>query len=78
MANRIIENVTLAEVDGNGQLYTWDKPHPTIGKSIWLTGGNRAKNVKVGDKGRLEYIATPSFGLWFFKKGDTDGIRTES
>lgn len=66
--SKIIENVTLSEVNETGQLYTWNEPHPTIGKSIWITGSNRAKNVKVGDKGRLEYISTPSYGLWFFKK----------
>ena len=34
----------------------------------WLSGWNRASNVKVGDKGLMVYRSTPSWGLSFFVK----------
>ncbi len=65
---KIIKNATLTKISKIGdQLYTWKKPHPTIGTSIWLCGWNRNQNAKIGDKGQLEYIVSSSYGLWFFK-----------
>jgi hypothetical protein len=34
----------------------------------WLTGITRAKDVQVGDTGRLIYRRGPSYGLYFFEK----------
>jgi len=65
--DKIIENVTLIKVrkEDGAQCYTW----PNCGlNNVWLSGYNRASNVKVGDKGRLEYRATKSTGLFWFAK----------
>jgi len=66
---KVIKNVTLKKVDPKiGQFYTWDKTHPTLKNSLWLCGHNRASNVKIGDKGILEYRVNHNSGLWYFVK----------
>lgn len=65
-----IDNVKLVMIDKHNQHYEWEKPHPTLGTSIILSGWNRAKNVNVGDVGELVYSYTGSYGLWFFTKYD--------
>ncbi len=67
MAGRVIENVTLVEIrpEDGAQLYQWGDGWD---ESLWLTGWNCASRVKVGDKGRLVYRATPQSGLYWFER----------
>lgn len=64
---KIIEDVTLSEIrEGDGaQLYVWGGG---VDDCLWLTGRNRADNVRVGDKGRLVYRSTASEGLYWFER----------
>ena len=76
----MINNVELAEIresDG-AQRYTFPYVEGVSSQfkppcnSIWLTGFNRATDVKVGDKGVLKYESGSyrgtRYGLWFFYK----------
>ena len=62
---RVIGKCTLVEVRPGdyAQKYEYED-----GKTEWLCGWNRASNVKIGDKGTMVYISSPSFGLPFFRK----------
>lgn len=65
---KLIKNVTLSKirkVDG-AMLFTWDKEHPTLGKSLWITGDNRPLNTKCGMTGKLEYKKFSGGSLWWF------------
>ena len=63
--DRLIGKCTLAEIrkaDG-AQKYLLDN-----GEVEWITGWPRASNVSVGDRGKIVYRSTPSYGLHFFIK----------
>lgn len=45
------------------------------GEIVWLMGWNRARGVKVGDKGTLKYQVGRNYGLWFFTRENTENER---
>lgn len=73
-------NVELVEIRESDGAQRYEFPYTeTMGKqfkppynSIWLTGFNRASDVKVGDKGVLKYESRScrgmKYGLYFFYK----------
>lgn len=65
MSQSIIDDVVLSSIDPKtgSQKYTWSD---SIVNVIYLAGWHRAPNVKVGDKGKLVYQASPSSGRYFF------------
>ena len=66
-----VANAELIEIrpqDG-AQKYKLDRP--VNGFDVdWITGWPRASNVKVGDKGKIIYHSTNSYGLHFFVKDE--------
>lgn len=61
------ELVEIRKVDG-AQKYKLDRQ--INGFDIdWISGWARASNVKVGDKGKIIYCSSASWGLHFFLKG---------
>jgi len=67
VSQAIIENVTLVDVNPKtgSQKYTWGD---SVVNVIYLSGWHQASNVKVGDRGKLVYHATPSSGRYYFVK----------
>lgn len=59
-----VELIEIRKEDG-AQCYK-----DTDGDLHWISGWNRASNIKVGDKGKLIYETHPSgsWGLHFFHK----------
>ena len=67
MSVRIIKNVTLVEInpmDGT-QKYSYGEEFDNV---VFLSGIDRASNVKIGDVGQLVYTHTPSRGYYVFVK----------
>jgi hypothetical protein len=65
--SKVINNVLLSEINPkNGtQKYVWGDDVTNV---MYLSGFNRASNVKVGDRGKLVYKSTASSGLYWFSK----------
>ena len=57
-----VELIEIREKDG-AQCYK-----DNDGDLHWISGLNRAIDVKVGDKGELRYESTKTYGLHFFYK----------
>lgn len=69
MGLKIIKNVTLVEIDQRDgtQKYKYGEEFELV---IFLSGVDRASNVRVGDSGQLVYTCTPSRGYYVFVKGE--------
>jgi hypothetical protein len=69
MKTGLIIKVVLVEIRAvdYAQCYT-----DADGDFHWLTGWNKASNVKVGDRGVLIYESTNRYGLHFFHKEGCD------
>ena len=67
MSVRIIKNVTLVEIDPRDgtQKYRYGED---VNGVVFLSGIDRASNVKIGDSGQLVYTHTPSRGYYVFVK----------
>ena len=73
MNGDIIENVQLVEINRktNSQHYKWG-----IGlyDSMWLTGNDRASDVKVGMMGKLVKVAGEHYHLYKFVPYEIQGV----
>ena len=63
-----IENAILSEIGKHGeQIYTFTPIDSWTDGKMVLGGSEVTPNVKVGDKGCLEYRNIPPWGMWFFR-----------
>jgi hypothetical protein len=61
----VIENAVLVEIDERGsQCFEFGSG---VTDRMWLVGLNRARKTKLGDRGRLVYRSTRSYGLYWFE-----------